>query len=219
MPRKSMRRLSATVIFTTGLCLCAEQSPQQQPESQLKPNPRHVPCEGWNNPAAYPGSSDCYDNNNDDKAFAREALLSGLAELELAKLAEQKASSDAVRQFAKQLADDFGRNDDELRRIADENEFSLPETLDAKHEADIEVLAKLSGPEFDRAFLRAFLKENKRDYESFQNEGWNGMYRNARNFAWRSLPTMKKDVKAAKALRRSAASETASEAPPATPTK
>jgi len=211
-----MHRLVATTVLAAGsFCFAADQSPQ--PESQLKPNPRHIPCEGWYNPAAYPGSSDCYENNNDDKAFAREALLSGLAELELAKLAEQKASSDAVRRFAEKLAEDFGRNDDELKRIADENEFSLPEALDAKHKAVVEGLAKLSGPEFDRAFIGTVLKENKRDFESFQNEGWNGMYRNARNFAWRSLPAMKKDIRAAKVLRRSDETDTASRTPRARP--
>jgi putative membrane protein len=212
-----MHRLLATAILAAAsFCFAAEHSPDQ-PQSQLKPNPRHVPCEGWNNPAAYPGSSDCYENNNDDKAFARDALLSGLAELELANLAEQKGASEGVKRFAKQLADDFGRYDNELRRIADENEFSLPEVLDAKHKAELERLAKLSGSDFDRAFIRTVLKENKQDFESFQNEGWNGMYRNARNFAWRSLPAMKKDIKAAKALRRYAGAGTASEAPPARP--
>jgi putative membrane protein len=214
-----MHRLVATsILAAASICFAAEHTPDQ-PQSQLRPNPRHVPCEGWNNPAAYPGSSDCYENNNDDKAFARDALLSGLAEVELAKLAAQKGASEAVKRFAKQLADDFGRNDDELRRIADENEFSLPEVLDAKHKAELARLGKLSGPDFDRAFIRTVLKENKQEFPSFQNEGWNGMYRNARNFAWRSLPAMKKDIKAAKALRRSAGSEAASEAPPAPSTE
>jgi len=215
-----MHRLVAIASLTVAsLGFAAEHAPDQtQPESQLKPNPRHVPCEGWYNPAAYPGSSDCYENNNDDKAFAREALLSGLAELELAKLAKQKSPSDAVRGFAHQIAEDFSHSNDELRRVADENEFSLPEVLDARHKSEIDRLAQLSGPEFDRAFIRTVLKENKQDFESFQNEGWNGMYRNARNFAWRSLPAMKKDIKAAKALRRYAGSGTASEAPPAPPT-
>ena len=216
MPRKRLRWLPATVVFTTAaLCFCAEQSLQQPPESQLKPNPRHVPCEGWINPAAYPGSSDCYENNNDDKAFARDALLNGLAQVELAKLAQQKASSGAVREFARQIAEDFGRNDDELRRLAGENDFSLPDGLDPKHKAEIARLSGLSGSEFDRTFLRAQLKENKKDFDAFYNEAWNGMYRNARSFAWRSLPALKKEIKAAKALRRSGGNETASDTPPA----
>jgi len=211
--------VATAIIAATSFCFAAEHAPvQTEPESQLKPNPRHVPCEGWNNPAAYPGSSDCYENNNDDKAFARDALLSGLAQLELARLAQEKASSDAVREFAKQIADDFGRNDDELRRIADENQFSLPEVLDAKHRAKIARLSALSGPEFDREFLRIQLSENKRDFDAFYNEAWNGMYRNARNFAWRSLPAMKRAIKAARGLRRSHGSEAALHTPEDSPT-
>ena len=215
-----MQHLAATaIIAAASFCFAAEHAPvETQPESQLKPNPRHVPCEGWNNPAAYPGSSDCYENNNDDKAFARDALLSGLAQLELAKLAAQKASSDAVRDFAKQIADDFGRNDDELKRVAGENQFSLPEVLDPKHKAQIARLSELSGPEFDQAFLRTQLRENKKDFDSFYNEAWNGMYRNARNFAWRSLPVIKKQIKAAKGLRRAHGGVAALQAPEDSPT-
>jgi len=57
-------------------------------------------------------------NDNEDKEFARKVTLRGMTDIELARLAEQKSSSPAVKQFAQQIVNDQGTANDELKRVA-----------------------------------------------------------------------------------------------------
>src|SRR5690242_17272429 len=53
-----------------------------------------------------------------DHKFVMEALEGGQMEVELGKLAEQKASSDAVKQFGQRMATDHARAGQELAQLA-----------------------------------------------------------------------------------------------------
>jgi predicted outer membrane protein len=137
-------------LIPAALCLL---TPLQYASAQTHDNPFGVPCEGWSNGWAYPGSSDCMWNDNEDKEFARRATLRGITDLELARLAEQKASSPAVKQFAQQIVNDQGTANDELKRVAGSSSITTPEAVDSKHKAEIARLASLDGPAFDRAYI------------------------------------------------------------------
>ena len=54
----------------------------------------------------------------DDKKFVKDAAIGGLTEVELGKLAAQKGSSDAVKQFGQKLVDDHTKANDELKQVA-----------------------------------------------------------------------------------------------------
>jgi len=53
-----------------------------------------------------------------DRKFIMDAARGGLAEVELGKLAAQRASSDAVKQLGQRLADDHSKANDELKDLA-----------------------------------------------------------------------------------------------------
>src|SRR3954468_2564299 len=70
-----------------------------------------------------------------DQAFAKEAAIGGMAEVELGNLAKQNASSPDVIQFADRMVTDHGKANDELKQWASQNSVTLPTELDAKHKA------------------------------------------------------------------------------------
>jgi len=53
-----------------------------------------------------------------DMAFAREAAIGGMAEVELGNLAKQKASSSDVKQFGDRMVTDHGKGGEELKQWA-----------------------------------------------------------------------------------------------------
>ena len=61
-----------------------------------------------------------------DTAFATKAAQANLAEIELGKLAQQKAMRDEVKQFAQRMVADHGKKLDELKGLAASKNITLP---------------------------------------------------------------------------------------------
>jgi putative membrane protein len=77
-----------------------------------------------------------------DAKFAVQASAGSLMEMELGKLAQQKGSSQAVKNFGTMMVKDHSPSNVELRELAREQHIVVPETLDSKA---IELKNKLSG--------------------------------------------------------------------------
>ena len=88
-----------------------------------------------------------------DKKFVADALQGGMAEVELAKLAAEKASSDAVKQFGKRMVEDHARTDEEIAGLAQRKGVTPPNAIDQPHRWLREKLTRLSGAEFDRRYV------------------------------------------------------------------
>jgi putative membrane protein len=136
----------------------------------------------------------------DDKKFVENAALGGMAEVELGKLATQKASSDAVKQFGQKMVDDHSKANDQLKEIASKENISIPASLDSKHQSRIEKLSKLSGPDFDKAYVKDQVKDHKKDVSQFKNEAESGSNPNIKQFASTTLPTLQEHLSMAQDL-------------------
>ena len=123
--------------------------------------------------------------------------------MELGKLAAEKASSEDLRQFGKQLLDDQTKTNDRLKQVANQQNISIPDALDSKHQSQIDKLAKLSGPEFDKAFLKQQLKEQEAQVRDFGDEAQRGTDPNVKTFAAGVLPNLQRQLEAAKNLNKS----------------
>lgn len=139
----------------------------------------------------------------DDKKFIKEAALGGMTEVELGKLAQQKASSDAVRQFAQKMIDDHTKANDQLKEVAQRDNVAIPQSLDSKHQARINKLAKLSGDAFDKAYVKDQLKDHKADVAEFSAESQSGSDPAIKTFASNTLPTLQQHLEMVKNLRKS----------------
>ena len=76
-------------------------------------------------------------------------------------------------------------------------------TLDAKHKEAVDKLAKLSGPEFDRAYIRYQVKHHEKRVSQFQDESDNGTETGAKTLATRMLPGVQQHLNEAKDLNKS----------------
>jgi putative membrane protein len=140
----------------------------------------------------------------DDKKFVKNSALGGLTEVELGKLAAQKASSDAVKQFGQRMVDDHSKANDLLKQAAGKSNIEVPAALDSKHQSRIDKLAKLSGPAFDKAYVKDQVKDHEHDVDDFKSEAQNGSDPNVKQFAMQTLPTLQEHLNAVKDLNKSA---------------
>ncbi len=130
-----------------------------------------------------------------DQRFIEEAAEGGLAEVELGKLAVQKASSDDVKQFGQRMIDDHSKANNNLKQVASALGVKLPQHLSAKDEATKEQLSKLSGDQFDKAYVRDMVKDHKADVAAFRTESSTGRDASIKSFATQMLPTLRDHLK------------------------
>jgi putative membrane protein len=112
-------------------------------------------------------------------------------------MAQQKASSDQVKQFGARMVDDHSKANDELKQIASAKGITLPTDLDAKHKAKMDKMQKLSGAQFDRAYMDDMLSDHKHDVADFKKEASSGKDSELKAFAAKTLPTLEDHLKMA----------------------
>jgi putative membrane protein len=132
-----------------------------------------------------------------DKSFVEKAAVGGLAEVEMGKMAQQKGSSDQVKQFGSRMVDDHSKANDELKQIASSKGITLPTDLDAKHKSKMEKMQKLSGAQFDRAYMDDMVSDHKQDVADFKKEANSGKDSDIKAFAAKTLPTLEDHLKMA----------------------
>lgn len=94
-----------------------------------------------------------------DQTFLALATQSGLAEVELARLAEQKAASPSVREFARRMITDHEQTNRALRALS---EAGAAEKINAEQRDVRDGLARLSGAQFDIEYLRQQVQAHQR---------------------------------------------------------
>jgi len=138
------------------------------------------------------------------RKFVKEAAEGSATAIALGKLAEEKGSSDAVKQFGKRMVDDHSKATEELKRAAEMAKIAVPSETPNKVKKAQDKLAKLSGTEFDRAYARRMVSDHKEDVKAFERQARDGAVPPVKNFAEKTLPTLQEHLKLAEELSASA---------------
>jgi putative membrane protein len=155
-----------------------------------------------------------------DGDFVAAGINGALIEIELGNIAAQKAQSDKVRKFAASVSKGHERMRGALESMAAEHNLKYPKQLDAKRKARIDAIAKLSGTDFDRAYLRHVSSYYERSLGRFDFEASNGTIPELSAWAGRVIPRIRHEIKAVKEdLRAMQAPRTASVQPAEKPSQ
>jgi putative membrane protein len=131
----------------------------------------------------------------DDSLFAGAAAVAGMTELETAKLAEQQAAHEEVRQFARRMYEDHTRASKELMTIVGEKDISTPRDVSVREKACLNILSGLAGPMFDRAYIDGQVVAHMEAVALFEAEAQRGRDTELRAFAGRRLPTLQEHLR------------------------
>jgi putative membrane protein len=143
------------------------------------------------------GQTGSSDRMTADSAFITKAAQGGMAEVRHGQLAADKASNSDVKQFAQQMVDDHSKSNDELKQLASSKGVTLPADIGPKHQAAHDRLSKLSGAEFDRAYMQHMVAEHKATVDEFRRESRNGSDPEVKAWAAKSLPTLERHLRMA----------------------
>jgi putative membrane protein len=132
-----------------------------------------------------------------DQKFIKEAAAGGMLEVELGKLATEKASSQQVKDFGKRMERDHSKVNAELKQLASTKNVQLPTELEGKEKSTYERLSKLSGDRFDREYMQRMIDDHKEDVGAFQKQADKGDNADVKSFAAKTLPTLKEHLELA----------------------
>ncbi len=129
-----------------------------------------------------------------DKMFIKKAAEGGMAEVQLAQLAQQKSQNDGVKKFAQTMIDDHTPANAKLTQLASAKGETPPTELDAKDQKMMSKLQGMDGKKFDTAYLKGQVKAHKEMLKTFQDESKNGSDADLKAFADDTTPTIQKHI-------------------------
>jgi putative membrane protein len=131
---------------------------------------------------------------NQDQKFVMEAAQGGMMEVELGRLAAQKASSAEVKAFGQRMVTDHSKANQQLMELAANKGLTLTKTLPADMQKEHDKLASLSGAEFDRMYMQHMLKDHKKDVSEFEKESQKATDTGVRSFVQQTLPVLREHL-------------------------
>jgi putative membrane protein len=173
---------------------------QQPPTGAQQPYPK---------PATQKPATQSSSHAAGDTSFAIKAAQANFAEVELGKLAQQKAMSEDVKKFAQMMIDDHTKALDDLKSAAGTKNVTWPTTLDAEHKKLSDKLSKLNGNAFDREYMQAMVDGHKKVAADLRKESQSGSDSDLKTWASKTLPTVEAHLKQAETVNKSVHSRTA----------
>ena len=135
-----------------------------------------------------------------DREFAMKAASGGWAEVQAAQLAEQRATSPQIKQFAQRMLTDHTAANTELQQIAKQADISLPAQPTGKDAAEGQKLRGVTGTAFDQAYAQGQLQDHRETVELFQKEANPGQDPALKAFAQKTLPILQQHLQMVEAL-------------------
>jgi putative membrane protein len=94
----------------------------------------------------------------DSRLFINDMTIVGLTEVRLGQMAVERAERGTVKAFGEMMVKDHTEANSALSQVAAEMKIVPPTEIDKKHGELVERLSKLSGAEFDRAYVMAMVE-------------------------------------------------------------
>jgi putative membrane protein len=197
------QQFTHAALFAAAICLVSLNGFAQQGGSATRGSSQGQATQGAAEPnkptqssAASP-SSTAGRIASADQTFLKNAAVGGLVEVELGRLATEKASSADVKQFGQRMVDDHGKANDQLATIAKQKNVDIATQLTGKAKSDYDRLSKLSGEQFDRAYMQMMVQDHRKDVSEFRKESTAAKDADVKSFASQTLPTLEEHFKMA----------------------
>src|SRR5579883_3255982 len=107
------------------------------------------------------------DTKPNPEGFVPTALSDGIAEVQLAKMAEKQAGSDDVKRFAARLIKDHTEANQQLMDIAKDMKLAVVQGVNKEQREQMATLSKLKGADFDREYLRTMVMDHEKAIKLF----------------------------------------------------
>jgi putative membrane protein len=133
--------------------------------------------------------------------FAVNTADGGMLEVQLSQLALTNASSKKVKDFAKIMIKDHTAAGNELKSLAATKGMALPASLGDKNQKIYDDMAKLTGADFDRAYMAQMVTDHNAAVSAFEAQAKDSKDADIKAWAGKTLPTLIHHMDMAKAIK------------------
>jgi putative membrane protein len=180
------------IVFISCATVAVAQPPTQRPTRPQTTTPDYP----------RPDASNSQTRETSDNQFVTKAAQGGLAEVKLGELAKDKGASQSVKDFGDRMVTDHSAANNELKSLAGNKGVNVPEELTAKDQATYDRLSKLSGDQFDRAYMTTMVKDHQADVAEFRRASQTLSDSDLKAFAAKTLPTLESHLQMARTTER-----------------
>jgi putative membrane protein len=144
--------------------------------------------------------------SDEDLRFIMAAAKGGKMEVDMGKLAKDKASNQDVKNFGQRMVDDHTKANKELHKLAKQKDVKI-ETKDKDNKGVtddemkmMEHLKSLNGADFDKEYMKQMVEDHEKDVKEFQEASQNAADADVKKWATDTLPTLQDHLKSAKEI-------------------
>jgi len=135
-----------------------------------------------------------------DRQFVERAASGGMTEVEMGKVAQQKAANDQVKQFAARMVQDHTMANEELKQLAQSKGVAIPPVASKDHHGGKDKLSKLSGAEFDRQYMAHMVSDHRKTVAEFKKASESAKDGEVKAFASKTLPKLQEHLAQAQSI-------------------
>lgn len=135
-----------------------------------------------------------------DRQFMTKAAQSDMTEIQTSQLALKRSQDPQVRQFAQKMIQQHTQSTNKLKPIAVKKSFALPTSLGSENQALLTQLTKLSGTQFDQAYMSGQTKAHAKTQMAYQDELKQGKDSDVKAFAREVLPIVTAHLRMAQGM-------------------
>ena len=125
-----------------------------------------------------------------------------MSEVKLGTLAARQGTDPPAKQFGQRMVTDHSKAVDELKSLAIQSKITLPADVSKSDAETFGKRSKLSGAEFDKVYANEVVKDHEKDVAEFQNEATSGKDPSLKEFASKTLPTLRSHLQQERELPR-----------------
>ncbi|PJJ48507.1 DUF4142 domain-containing protein [Hymenobacter chitinivorans] len=144
------------------------------------------------------GDENVTEKQERDAEFMVDGASDGLLEVELGKLAQQKATTPAVKNFGQHMVEQHGEANSALKALAEQKGLTLPAGLGQEQQDTYAKLAALTGTQFDKQYMATMVDDHKKDVDEFEDMSEDAYDGDIRGFAAKYAPVLKQHLDMAK---------------------
>lgn len=187
---KRMMQISAALVLAAAVTACAGDDARET----------DVPATGTG--GAVTGTTGTLEGDRD---FVEEHLAMGNAEVELGRLAEERATHADVKEFAAMMVREHQAAGEELKRIAGSaapnTTARMPNEVDEELTELREEMAKLTGRDFDRRYIDEMIEDHEDAIDDLENKAERASHPEVKAWAAKTLPSVRQHLERAKSIK------------------
>lgn len=135
-----------------------------------------------------------------EKTFIKDAASGGMMEVQLGQMAQQKGTSQEVKDFGQRMVTDHGKANEELEGIITKKGMKMPAKMADKHKKMVDKFANLSGSDFDKKYAKEMVKDHQKDVAKFKKMSAKVKNPELKGWVDKTVPVLEQHLQQAKEM-------------------